>query len=110
MATYPLLPDPASLSLESIRVENGTIVLATRTATPSAACPCCGHLSERVHSRYRRTLLDLPWQGNAVRVSLTLRKLFCDNPQCQWRIFAERVPAVAQRYARRTCRLADALR
>ncbi len=110
MSAYPLLPDPTCLTLESLRIENGVIVFAARTATPSAACPCCGHPSERVHSRYRRTLVDLPWQGNGVRIVLSLRKLFCDNRHCERHIFAERVPAVAQRYARKTCRLAEALR
>jgi transposase len=54
--------------------------------------------------------LDLPWQGNAVRIELTCRKFFCDNRDCQRRIFAEAIPTVAARYARKTERLADALR
>lgn len=110
MSAYPLLPDPSCLTLESIQVENGVIVFAARTATPSAACPYCGPCAERIHSRYPRTLLDLPWQANSVRVMLTIRRFFCDNQDCQRRIFAERVPAVAEHYARKTCRLADALR
>jgi transposase len=110
MAGHPLLPNPSCLVLESIGVQNGAIALAARTATAGATCPCCGWLSERVHSHYPRTLLDLPWQGNAVHVVLSVRKFFCDNPDCERRVFAERLPAVAARYARKTCRLADALR
>ena len=86
------------------------IVFAVRAMAPSAACPCCARLSERVHSRYPRTLMDLPWQGNAVRIVLSVRKFFCDNRECERRIFAERFLAVAARYARRTARLAEALR
>ena len=54
--------------------------------------------------------MDLPWQGNAVQIALSVRKFFCDNPDCKRRVFAERLPMVAQRYARKTRRLADALR
>lgn len=110
MSAHPLLPDPACLTLERIRVEDGVIVFATRTIAMSTACPFCGHSSERVHSRYRRSLLDLPWQGNAVRIVLTVRRFFCDNQNCEWRIFAGRLSQVAQRYARKTCPLAEALR
>lgn len=110
MAAHPLLPNPAVLTLDSLSIHDGVIVFAARAVVPGATCPCCGWLSERVHSRYRRTLLDLPWQGNAVKMVLTVRKLFCDNQSCERRVFAERLPIVATRYARKTCRLADALR
>ena len=55
-------------------------------------------------------MLDLPWQGNAVRVALTCRKFFCDNRECPRRVFAEPLPTVASRYSRKTGRLLDALR
>src|SRR5688500_860843 len=110
LSAHPLLPDCARLTLEGIRVQDGVIVFAARTVAGAAACPFCGHLSGRVHSRYPRTLLDLPWQGNAVRVQLTARKFFGDNRDCGRRLFAERLPAVAARYARKASRLADALR
>ena len=108
MAAHPLLPDPAVLTLDSLSIQNGVIVFAAQAVAPGAACPCCAWLSERVHSRYRRTLLDLPWQGNAVRIALSVRKFFCDNRDCPRRIFAERLPAVTAHYARKTCRLAEA--
>jgi transposase len=41
---------------------------------------------------------------------LSVRKFFCDNRACPRRIFAERLAAVAGRYARKTARLAEALR
>jgi transposase len=109
-STYPLLPDPAVLTLDSLAIQNGVIVFAARAVTAGATCPSCDHPSQRVHSRYARTLLDLPWQGNAVRIALSVRKFFCDNRECERRIFAERFPAVAARYARKTARLAEALR
>jgi hypothetical protein len=54
-------------------------------------------------------LLDLPWQGNAVRIQITTRRYFCDNRACSRRIFTEPIPTIAARYARKTARLADAL-
>ncbi len=110
MAAHPLLPDPAVLTLDSLCVRNGVIVFTARAVVPGATCPCCGWLSERVHSWYRRTLLDLPWQGNAVHIALNVRKFFCDNRDCLRRVFAERLPTVAARYARKTTRLTGALR
>lgn len=49
-------------------------------------------------------------RGNAVRIALSVRKFFCDNRDCPRRIFAERLPAVTAHYARKTARLAEALR
>ena len=83
----------------------------TLTATaPAATCPLCGHASGRIHSRYARTLADLPWAGATVRLALQVRKFFCTTPTCPRRIFTERLPAVAAPYARKTARLTDALR
>ncbi|MGI8765975.1 MAG: ISL3 family transposase [Gemmatimonadaceae bacterium] len=73
------------------------------------ACPKCGHASTRVHSRYRRTLADLPWHGLRVRLAVHVRRFFCDVPGCKRRIFTERLPKTAVPYARRTARAASAL-
>lgn len=79
------------------------------TTAASASCPLCGELSTRVHSRYVRTLADLPWHGVAVAVQLTVRRFFCEAAVCSRRIFAERLPGIATPCARRTARLAEAL-
>jgi transposase len=59
-----------------------------------------------VHSRYTRTLADLPWADVAVQVQLHVRKCFCPTDACVRTIFCERVPQLAQPWARRTQRLA----
>jgi transposase len=80
------------------------------TSTPThVPCPLCHVQTLRVHSRYTRTLADLPWGPYAVRVLLRVRKFFCDHPVCPRQIFTERVPAVAAPWARRTLRLAQRL-
>jgi hypothetical protein len=65
--------------------------------------------ARRLHSRYERTLADLPWAGWTVRLELGVRKLFCDNPDCGRRIFTERLPGVVAPWARRTLRLGKRL-
>jgi transposase len=69
----------------------------------------CGKITRRVHSRYSRTLSDLPWHGNAVRIQLEARRFFCDTASCSRRIFAERLPETTKHYARRTLRLSAAI-
>ncbi len=105
-----LVPSTADLQLEDLTIGAAAVtamLFATRTATP---CPLCGQLSRRVHSRYRRTLADLPWSQHRVRLVLGVRKFFCDVEACPRRIFTERLPGVVAPYARRTARLTDILR
>src|SRR5215216_1288667 len=99
---------PASnklLSLIGVRADTNVITLSAKTSASTARCPVCGKRSGRVHSRYMRTLADLPWQGVPVTVRLHVRRFFCDYRTCNRAIFAERLPGVAARYARRTERL-----
>jgi transposase len=80
------------------------------TSTPtSVPCPFCHEQTARVHSRYTRTVADLPWGPYAVRWQLRVRKFFCDNVGCPRQIFTERLPTVAAPWARRTLRLAQHL-
>lgn len=109
MRIKTLLPDPSALRLERVHLDQGHVTLVVRALLSSGLCPVCGHSSRRVHSRYWRTLADLPWHGKAVRVQLEARKFFCDAPGCQRRIFAERLPAVARAHGRKTCRLYETI-
>lgn len=106
----PLLPQASTpLSLELVTAQAGVILLKARTRAEAVTCPLCRWETGRVHSRYRRRLLDLPWQGQSVRIEIAARKFFCDNPDCPRRIFTEPLPGITRRYARKTSRLADAL-
>lgn len=108
MATT-LIPNPAVLHLDCIVPEEDRITFLASSGQNPVACPCCGKSPSRVHSRYQRTVADLPWQGIPVRFLLTVRKFFCDNKECNRRIFTEPLPQVVERYARKTRRLVDAL-
>jgi transposase len=100
-----VLPAPKLLDLIGIRATENAITLCARTSSRVARCPACGKRSARVHSRYTRTLADLPWQGIPVTVRLHVRRFFCDHKACSRTIFAERLPGVAAYYGRRTERL-----
>lgn len=86
------------------------VAVTVAATAPTATCPLCGQGTARVHSRYSRTLADLPWAGAAVRLTLRVRKFFCTLAACPQRVFTERLPDLAAPYARKTARLADILR
>ena len=104
----PLLPEPLGLASCHVQITAERTVILTRTTSVSAACPACGRLSSRIHSRYTRTLADLPGHGRPVQLRLDVRRFFCDSDGCCRRVFAERLPHVAGRYARQIVGLAHA--
>src|SRR5690348_9289247 len=98
MNTTTLLPDPDRFCLEHIACTADTMTITITSGQTTACCPLCSHLSNRIHSRYRRTLADLPWNRVAVRLHLQVYKFYCDNPYCQRAIFTEPIPELAARY------------
>jgi transposase len=59
--------------------------------------PICRLPTRRVHSRYIRTVTDLPWASWRVGLHLQVRKFFSTNGRCPRRIFTERLwPLVAR--------------
>jgi transposase len=105
-----LLPLDHGLRLEDVTIGPDQIVATLEATVPRGSCPVCGTWSEAVHSQYRRTIADLPWGGQAVRLHLRVRKFFCRQTKCSRRVFTERLPAVVAPYARRTVRLESVLR
>jgi hypothetical protein len=76
-----------------------------RTCAAAAACPGCGVVSRRVHSRYEQTLADTASGGQEVLIHLQARRFFCGNDACAKVTFAEQAPGLTTRYGRRTCGL-----
>jgi transposase len=105
------LPDRRRLTLEAWSVDDtaAQITLHVTSTPPSVICPGCHVRTCRIHSRYARTLADLPWGTYHVRLQVQVRKFFCDNPTCPRQIFTERLPTVAVPWARRTTRLTQLL-
>lgn len=59
-------------------------------------------MSDWVHSRYVRHLADTALGGRPVRIDLSVRRLYCENPACMKVTFAEQVDGLTVRYQRRT--------
>ena len=95
-------PHLAELAVDEVTDHGDYVLVAARTTGTAAACRGCGMSSSRVHGHYRRLLHDLPAGGRRVLIALTVRRLACQNPACRVRTFAEPVPGLTQRYARRT--------
>jgi transposase len=104
-----LLFDWKELRLEDAVNVNGVIIINASAVTSEAACMDCRQPSSRVHSRYQRTLADLPCGGREVKLQVQVRRFFCLNQDCSRRLFAEQVPSIMKRYARRTVRQQQAL-
>lgn len=97
---------PEGLIVESIEVCDGLVTVVARSLLRSSACPGCGAVSGSVHSRYVRSLADLPSHGSAGRLLLQTRRFRCRSIGCPVKIFAERFdPSIVQRFGRRTERL-----
>jgi transposase len=105
-----LLPLEHCLHLEDVTIGPDQIVATVVATSPRGTCPVCGTWSEAIHSLYQRTIVDLPWGQQTVRLHLRVRKFFCRQPTCARRVFTERLPAVVAPYARRTTRLTEVVR
>ena len=110
LSSFPLLaleglhPKSCEINQDESRL---TFHLSSRQT--SARCPLCQTLTRRVHSRYRRILADLPCGIFQVVLKVRVGKFFCLNPECECRIFTERLPEVVAPHARKTVRLIQRL-
>lgn len=91
-------------------IADGSILLFARLRAKSARCPCCGKLSRRVHSNYKRHLKDLPSTVYRVHIVLHMRKFRCYNDKCKQSIFSEQYLSLTQKYSRRTSRTTEFLK
>ncbi|MFE2718958.1 ISL3 family transposase [Streptomyces mirabilis] len=86
--------------------EGGVLRIVARTpVSVPVSCPDCGAPSLRRHSGYQRRLADGAVGGRQVSIELTIRRLFCDAPECVRVTFAEQVEGLTVRYGRRTPQL-----
>jgi transposase len=109
MSTSPFLGFPSTISIDAVE-QGAQQLLVYLHATPSTVpCPRCGTPGSHVHSRYSRTVADVPCGGQRLVLKLLVRKWMCPLATCPQRIFAEQFAGVVQRYARMTDRLREAL-
>ena len=89
----------------TLTVSDGWVVSAAGSAI--GICPDCGWRSRSRHGWARRNLQDLPVQGKPVTVRLLLSRWRCAHRECARRTFTDRLPTVADPYARRTRRVGE---
>ena len=104
-----LLPHLAAVIVEEAEVSGDCVWLRARARAGDAACPRCACSSGKVHSTYQRRLSDAAIGGRRVRILLRIRRLFCVNPGCRARTFAEQADGLTSRRSRKTPPLARAL-
>jgi transposase len=97
-----LLPQLAAVEIGSVEECGDTVVISARTRVGPAACTGCGQFSDWVHSRYVRHVEDEAVSGRPVRIDLSVRRLYCENPACSKITFAEQIEGLTVRYQRRT--------
>ncbi len=106
-----LIPDFNLLHLENCEIDtdNYLVTLSVSSTQISAQCPLCSTLTQRIHSRYERTLTDIPCVSFSLTLALQVCKFFCNNLACVRRIFTERIEGVVAPWARKTVRLVQRL-
>ncbi len=97
-----MFPHLDGLRIDAVTSTGSRVNLEVSTCGETVACPGCGVFSRRIHSRYQRRLSDTAITSREVLIRLQVRRLFCDNPECGRKTFAEQPCGLAGRYARRT--------
>lgn len=97
-----LLPQLHGFRIDTIAHEAERLVISVTATRRTAPCSACGRRSTQIHSRYRRTLADLPIAGQPTTLQLHVRRFRCRARRCPQRIFAERLPTLTTVRGRRT--------
>ena len=92
------------LIVKSKEIKDDVMYIYCETKKQPTKCKYCGHESENIHSVYTRTISDLPIQRYKVKIVITVKKYFCNNPKCNHKTFAEPLDSV-EKNALRTKRL-----
>ena len=82
-----LLPHLAGAVVERIERTPAGVRIWARTDAEDASCWSCGSPPRGVHSRYGRSLADVPVADQPVE--LRVRRFFCDQRVCSVRMLQE---------------------
>jgi len=93
---------PEGLQVERIELQENLFVVAIVSVLSSSCCPLCSQASLQIHRWYQRTLRDVPCAGRQVVFHLSVRKVFCRNPDCARNIFTELLPTTVSPWAQVT--------
>lgn len=98
------------LRVTDLTIETDVVTIRIESTATTSARPRCGANADRVHSRYTRTVIDLPIHGRPVALLVTARRFFCDEPTCPRVLFCERFPQLTAPHARATGPLTESHR
>src|SRR5262249_35883765 len=110
MPCQDLQLDCPGLRVTDLSTESDAVTVHAEAFGPTAACPHCGEVSTRVHSRYTRCIADLPTQGRRLIYKLSARRFLCVRANCPRKAFCERVPKLVDAHARTTGPLTESHR
>ena len=82
MARSPFLPLPTGLEIAGTCTSASALTVSVVSTATSCPCPLCHTLATRIHSRYRRTVADVPCGGQRVLLLLTVRRFVCAVLTC----------------------------
>ncbi|MFJ8827600.1 ISL3 family transposase [Streptomyces sp. NPDC102467] len=102
MSVTDLLFPGAAVEVERLTLAQDEVLVAVRARGHGAVCPECGRRSSRVHCYDKRRLADRPIAGRRLQIRIRARRFTCENTACSRRTFAEQIPKLTCRYARRT--------
>lgn len=69
----PLVP----IAIRLIRCEHNSVILDAHGTVRRGRCPTCGTTSSRIHDRYCRHPIDLPWRTCSVLASYCVQAFHC---------------------------------
>lgn len=103
------IPNELSFTLLSLDHNSTHVDFHVISNQISSHCPLCHFTTPKIHSKYIRTIGDLPVSGKIVQLKLHVRKFFCENSDCIRKIFTERFKEQLNSYGRRFERLNEQL-
>ncbi|TAK20108.1 MAG: transposase family protein [Chloroflexota bacterium] len=72
------------LAIRRMTLEGSTVVLEASSVAPDGRCPDCGTVASRVHGRFVRRPVDLPWRGCTVRLAIAVTRQGTESKGPSW--------------------------
>lgn len=110
MPSLPLPFDSNEIEITDVVITAQEVQIEAQSCAHTAHCPDCQQLTCSIHSHYTRRPRDLAYFGQPVRLTLTVPRFRCLNPDCPRRTFVERLPKAVPFYAHCTTRFRTTLR
>lgn len=71
-----IIPTDVPIRADGVSISKSTLTVDASALQVRSPCPICKIRSRRVHSKYNRTLTDLPVSNYITKVVLTARRFF----------------------------------